>query len=276
MEERKKVEIEYYDEKAEEWLEKGTGRKTITDFEGFKPSLLSSFRICDEYLKDKCQNKKVLDYGCGNGVHSIFPAKCGAEVMGIDLSEPSLKIARERAKQEGVGNKVQFLVMDCEKMEFPDNLFDIIFDGGTFSSIDLKKAYPELARVLKPNGFLIGIETFGHNPFTNLKRKINKVLGKRTEWAAEHIFKMDDLELAKGYFNKIEVHFFHLISWIIFPFLGLPGSKTLLKLLEGVDRILFKIPFLRKYAFKVVFIFGEPKSRRGNLFLTSSEDSAND
>ncbi|PIU24464.1 hypothetical protein COT12_00910, partial [Candidatus Berkelbacteria bacterium CG08_land_8_20_14_0_20_39_8] len=79
--------------------------------------------------------------------------------------------------------------MDCEKMEFPDNLFDIIFDGGTFSSIDLVKAYPELSRVLKPDGFLIGIETFGHNPFTNLKRKINKLIGKRTEWATAHIFR---------------------------------------------------------------------------------------
>ena len=259
MEDRKKVEIEYYDKKAEEWLKENKDQQVTTDFEGFIPTLLSSFRFCYEYLKDKCQNKKLLDYGCGNGVHTIFPAKSGAEVIGIDLSEPSLKIAGERAKREGVADRVRFLAMDCEKMGFPDKYFDIIFDGGTFSSIDLNKAYPELSRILKPQGFLLGIETFGHNPFTNLKRKINKLMGKRTGWAAGHILRMEDLEKAKEYFNKVKVHYFHLISWAAFPFLGFPGGKILLKALEFVDNILLKIPFLRKYAFKVVFIFSQPK-----------------
>ncbi len=143
-------------------------------------------------------------------------------------------------------------------MDFPDDSFDIIFDGGTFSSIDLNKAFPELSRVLKPEGFLLGIETFGHNPFTNLKRKINRITGRRTGWAADHIMKTEDLENAKNYFGKTEIHYFHLISWLAFPFLGLPGGNLLLKLLEIKDGILLKIPFLRKYAFKVVFIFSEP------------------
>jgi len=259
MEPRKQKEIEYYDKKAEEWLEKDKSPQTTTDFEGFDFNLLSSFRFCYEYLKDKCQNKKLLDYGCGNGVHSIFPAKFGAEVIGIDLSEPSLKIAEERAKKEGVDDKIRFLKMDCEKMEFLDDYFDIIFDGGTFSSLDFKKALPGLVRVLKPDGFLIGIETFGHNPFTNLKRKLNRASGKRTEWAASHIFQIKDFELVKNYFNKIEIKYFHLISWAAFPFLSLPGGKILLNFLEIIDRGLLKITFLRKYAFKVVFIFSLPR-----------------
>jgi len=259
MEPRKQKEIEYYDKKAEEWLEKDKSLQITTDFEGFDFNLLSSFRFCYGYLKDKCRNKKLLDYGCGNGVHSVFPAKMGAEVIGIDLSEPSLKIAKERAKNEGMEDKIRFLAMDCEKMEFPDNYFDIIFDGGTFSSLDFKKTLSELVRVLKPDGFLIGIETFGHNPFTNLKRQINKIRGKRTSWAAEHIFNQKDLEKAKDYFSKIEVHYFHLISWLAFPFLSLPGGKIFLKILEFKDRILLEVPFLRKYAFKVVFIFSLPR-----------------
>lgn len=259
MEERKEKEIEYYNKKVEEILNQ-EGLKD-RDFEGFNPNLLSSFNYCYKILGEHCKNKKVLDYGCGNGIHSIFPIKMGAEkVVGIDLSESSLKIARARAEREGVGEKAEFLVMDCEKMEFLDDSFDIIFDGGTFSSLDLKLAYPELARVLKPYGLLIGIETFGHNPFTNLKRKINKLTGKRTGWAAEHILKMEDLKKAEQYFNKIETHFFHLISWIAFPFLNLPGAKFLLKLFEKLDKLLFSIPFLRKYAFKVVFVFSEPKN----------------
>ena len=262
LEPRKQKEIEYYDKKAQEWLESGSKKIEERDFEGFQSNLLSSFSFCYQWLAKNCQNKKVLDYGCGNGIHSIFPAKMGAEkVIGIDLSEKSLEVAKSRIKKEGLEGKVEFIPMDCEKMEFPDNFFDIIFDGGTFSSLDFKKTLPELARVLKPDGFLIGIETFGHNPFTNLKRKINKITGKRTNWAAEHIFRMEDLERAKNYFNKIETRFFHLISWMTFPFLSLPGAKFLLKILEAIDAVLLKLPFLKKYAFKVVFVFSNPKNK---------------
>ncbi len=260
MELRKRKEIEYYDKKAEELIKESTGKAKETDFEGFNPNILRSFSFCYQWLKENCQNKKVLDYGCGNGIHSIFPAKNGAEkVIGIDLSEKFLEIAKEKIKREGFEGKIEFILMDCEKMDFPANFFDIIFDGGTFSSIDLKKAYPELSRVLKPEGHLIGIETFGHNPFTNLKREINKITGKRTEWATSHIFRMEDLEVAKNYFSKIETSFFHLTSLMVFPFLNLPGSKFLLKLFEIIDKILLRIPFLRKYAFKVVFVFSQPK-----------------
>jgi len=262
MEERKQKEIEYYDKQAERWFRGVSEEKWKGDFEGFNPLVLASFKFCYNWLENHCQNKRVLDYGCGNGIHSIFPVKAGAQmVIGIDLSEKSLAIARDRARREGIEEKINFLKMDCEKMEFLDNYFDIIFDGGTFSSLDLKKAFPELARVLRSEGSFLGIETFGHNPFTNLKRKINKIIGKRTEWAEGHIFQMKDLESAKDYFNEIEIKFFHLISWAAFPFLNLPGGKFLLKLLEVLDKILLKIPFLRKYAFKVVFVFSEPKKR---------------
>jgi len=255
-EERKRKEIEYYDKQSAEFRRS----RTSADSEGFLPQRLASFQFCYKLLSEKCQGKIVLDYGCGNGVHSIFPINQGAEkVIGIDLSEKSLQLARERIKKEGMEGKIEFISLDCEKMKFPDNSFDIIFDGGTFSSLDVKNAFPELARVLKPKGFLLGIETFGHNPFTNLKRKINKVLGKRTGWAAEHIFKMKDLKMAEEYFNKIEVYYFHLISWLAFPFLGFAGGKALLKIFEFIDKILLKLPFLRKYAFKVVFIFSEAK-----------------
>jgi len=257
MEERKEKEIEYYDKKSEEWLKEGKNQQT--DFEGFSPTLLSSYNFLYQLLEKYCQGKKVLDYGCGNGIHSVFPVRCGAEVIGIDLSEKSLEIAKERAKREGVEDKVKFLLMDCEKMDFPDNSFNIILDGGTFSSLDVNKVYPELSRVLKPDGILLGIETFGHNPFTNLKRKINKIRGKRTGWAAEHIFSQKDLEKAKEYFNEIEVYYFHLVSWLAFPFLSLPGGKIFLKILEFKDRILLRVPFLRKWAFKIVFIFSKPK-----------------
>lgn len=260
MELRKQKEIEYYDKHFKKYLE--SAQKTLeADFEGFNPFLLGSYKFLRRLLEKKCKGRKVLDFGCGNGIHSLWLAKAGAEVVAIDLSRYSLAVAKEKALKAGVAGKIEFLVMDCEKLEFPDNYFDIVFDGGTFSSLELEKAYPELARVLKPDGVLLGIETFGHNPLANLKRKINKLTGKRTPWAAEHIFKIEDLKTASDYFEKIETYFFHPISCLIFPFLGLPGGKILLRLLEQIDKLILLFPFLRKYSFKIVFVFFEPKKQ---------------
>ncbi len=257
MEKRKIKEIEYYDRETEQIRDEEI--KESGSRGGFSPFLLESYQFLYNFLKDKCQDKKILDYGCGSGTHLSWLAKISKEVIGIDLSSKSFEVAKNKIWKENLIN-AKVLLMDCEKMEFTDNSFDIIFDGGTFSSLDLDKALPELARVLKLNGFLIGIETLGHNPFTNLKREINKLIGKRTKWAAEHIFRMEDLEIVKKYFDNIETHFFHLISWSTFPFLGLPGGKFMLKLLEKIDNVLIAIfPFLKRYSFKIVFIFSEPK-----------------
>lgn len=246
MEERKIKEIEYYDKRA----------SFEGDFEGFWPQKLAAFRYFYQLLKRYSKNKVVLDYGCGNGVHSLAPLRLGArKVIGIDLSKNQLALARKKAEIEGASDRTQFLSMDCEKLEFPDNSFDLILDGGTFSSLDLNKALPELARVLKPEGLLIGIETLGHNPLTNFKRWLNKLNGKRTGWATGHIFQIKDLKLAENYFQKVQAQYFHLFSWIAFPFLGIPGVIIFLKIFEFFDKVLLRLSFLRKYGFKTVFIF---------------------
>lgn len=261
MEFRKLKEIEYYDKHAIEWLNNNSKANNNGDFEGFRPDELASYSFCYELLQKYCHEKKILDYGCGNGVHSSFIARNSSMVIGIDLSEPSLEIARKKMEREGLGNKAQFIKMDCEKLDFPDNSFDVIFDGGTFSSIDLNNALSELARVLKPDGVLVGIETFGHNPVANLKRLLNKLTGKRTGWAADHIFNLTLLEFSKNYFEKVEIFYFHIVSWMFFPLLNYKFGKRLYAILEKADKLLFKIPFLRKYAFKVVVVFSGPRKK---------------
>lgn len=256
MEIRKQKEIEYYDREAEKPEPEIKEAGSLADF---NPFLLSSYRYLYKLLKEKCKDKIVLDYGCGKGIHLVKLARVAREVVGIDLSEKSLEMAKKRIQKQGIKN-AKVILMDAEKMEFEDNSFDVVFDGGTFSSLDLDKALPEIWRVLKPQAVLIGIETFGHNPLTNLKRKANVKSGKRTEWAAEHIVKTKDLEKISQYFNKKEIYYFHLISWFVFPFLNLPFGEILLKIGEWLDKVLMRIfPFLKRYSFKIVFIFYDKK-----------------
>jgi len=257
-EDRKILEAEHYDKLARDWYEKHKEEKDWqTDIEDYDVNLFLSYQYFRKLIEKNIKpGMKVLDYGCGHGMHSILPAKLGAEVYGIDISDESLRIARQRAIREGVSEKTKFINMDGEAMAFENNYFDIVIDGGTFSSIDINKALPELRRVLKPKGLLIGIETFGHNPLANFKRWLNKKSGFRTEWAATHIFKNKDLKNAQKYFTLREVKYFHLFSMFIFPFRKLPGARQIFKICDRIDSAMFmRIPLIKKMAFKVVFVF---------------------
>ncbi len=256
MEPRKREEIEHYDRLAREWQEQHAASGGPTDVEGYDVNLFASYRFAYELLRQYVPGKRVLDYGCGHGMHTVPIAKMGAnEVVGIDLSRESLVIARERAALAGVADKIKLLKMDAEALDFPDSSFDVVFDGGTFSSIDFAKGLAEIKRVLRPGGYLIGIETLGHNPLANLKRWLNQRRGIRTAWAVAHILKMKDLAFARTLLTPIELRFFHLTSLIGIPFWNLPGASVLVNTLEGVDSLLLSNPFLKRYAFKVLFVY---------------------
>jgi len=260
MEPRKQQELQHYDQLAKKWIKNRANDKWFTDAHGLQHNVYSSYHFLSDLLAKYCPQKRVLDFEDSTGIHSIEPVRLGASgVVGIDISRKSLAIARERAKRDGVAAKVNFLEMDCESLKFPDDSFDIVLDGSVFSSLNLNAALMEIARVLKPDGKLIGIETLGHNPVINLKRRLNIATGSRTIWAANHIFKMSDFKLAEKYFQTIQAKFFHLTVLSAVPFNNMPGLKHAIKLLDKLDEQILKLSLLKRYAFKTVFIFSKPK-----------------
>jgi len=250
--ERKQGQTAHYDSKIKDKKE-----HLKKDWKGEYPFIPSSYRFLTNYLYGKCYGKKILDYGCGYGVHSFWLSKLGAGVTGIDLSEKAIDVAKAKGSDDGY-NPV-FVKMDCENLNFKNDYFDIVFEDGALPSLNFERAMAQIVKVLKPNGFLIGIETFGHNPITNFKRWINTIVGKRTKWEASHIFSINNISRADKFFGKTQVYYFHPLSWIAFPFLRIPGAKSVLGGLEYLDKILLKIPYLKKYSFKAVFIFSNPK-----------------
>lgn len=257
MEERIEKEVAHYDRLAREWQERTKRGDAKGDVEMIDVMRMRSYRELYSILARFVPGKRVLDYGCGHGMHAEAIARMDArEVIGIDLSEESLAIARERIRRAGLESRVSFRAMDAERLELPAESFDVVFDGGVFSSIDVAQAYKQIARVLKPGGYLVGIETLGHHPLANLKRWLNTKRGTRTAWAATHIMKMQDIKAARRYFKPEEVRFFHFLGLLALPFSRLPGGALLAALADALDRVLFAvIPPLKRYGFKVVFVF---------------------
>ena len=255
LEERKKKEMEYHD-KLRSLKESDPEYKFLTSNKKFYSVVRSSISFVDEWLKARCQGKRVLDYACGNGGYVIFSAKNGANAVGIDISPVSIENSKKNAIREGVDKNTSFSVMDAEALQFDNDYFDVICETGVLHHLNLKKAYSELARVLKPDGEMICAEGLRHNPFFHLYRKMTPHL--RTKWEAEHILGRADLELAKRYFGEIEIKFFHFATLAAVPFRNLPKFDLILNTLEAVDLVLLKIPLLKWWAWQAVFVLSQP------------------
>jgi ubiquinone/menaquinone biosynthesis C-methylase UbiE len=205
----------------------------------------------------------MLDYGCGPGTRTLKFINDKWQLTGIDISEKSLELARIFAEKNNV--KATYLNRDCEQTNFPDKMFDLIIDYGTFSSLDMKKALPEILRILKTDGTVIAIETLGHNPVFNLKRFINVLLRKRTHWAARHIMKIRDWNIIKSHFQEFGVKYFGFLTPLSILFVKLLPEKislSILNFLEKIDDRLLQFRFLQRYAFKTVAVMSNIKKRQ--------------
>ncbi|MBX3727995.1 MAG: class I SAM-dependent methyltransferase [Candidatus Sumerlaeia bacterium] len=189
----------------------------------------------------------LLEYGCGSGSYSKFWAEAGAHVTGIDISTEGIKTAREEAAQRGLD--IRFEEMNAEALAFSDQSFDIVVGTGILHHLDLDKAYPELARVLRPDGFAVFIEPLGHNPAINLYRRLTPAM--RTD--DEHPLMMADLRLARRYFGEVDISYFNLFTLAAVPFRRFGIFGPLVGALHAVDKgLLAVLPFMRRYAWTVV------------------------
>jgi len=93
---------------------------------------------------------KVLDAGSGEGTLSIMLAQKGAIVTACDLSEPNISASRRYALENKVGDKIEFLIGDAEKLPFPDNSFDLVVSSHVLEHLpDFDQGLREVIRVTK-------------------------------------------------------------------------------------------------------------------------------
>lgn len=98
--------------------------------------------------------ESALDLCCGTGDIAFSLARAGAQVLGMDFSEPMLKVAQARSghEQTACGNP-KFIPGDAQNTSLPAASFDIVTVGyglRNLSSVDL--GLREMIRVLKPGG----------------------------------------------------------------------------------------------------------------------------
>jgi SAM-dependent methyltransferase len=76
----------------------------------------------------------VLDAGCGTGENALHVAALGLPVLGVDVAETALAIARANAADRGVD--AEFAVADALQLDRLGRRFDTVLDSGLFHTFD--------------------------------------------------------------------------------------------------------------------------------------------
>ena len=102
----------------------------------------------------------ILDIATGTGdLALLINKKLKPEtVIGCDISEGMMQVAREKCQKRGITN-IRFEKEDCTALSYPDNSFDAVTSSfGVRNFQELEKALCEMYRVLRPGGHLVILE----------------------------------------------------------------------------------------------------------------------
>jgi ubiquinone/menaquinone biosynthesis C-methylase UbiE len=100
------------------------------------------------------EGKRVLEIACGTGRFTVMLAEQGAEVVGLDISSAMLKQGREKAREAGVADSLQFMRGDAARLPFPDDYFDTVLAMRFFHLADTPASFlSEMRRVSREQVF---------------------------------------------------------------------------------------------------------------------------
>jgi SAM-dependent methyltransferase len=98
---------------------------------------------------------EVLDAGCGTGENTLLIASLGLPVLGVDVAQTALAIAREKAADRAIA--VEFAAADALALERLQRAFDTVLDSGLFHTFDADERaryVASVASVTKHDGTL--------------------------------------------------------------------------------------------------------------------------
>lgn len=103
----------------------------------------------------------ILEVGVGTGI-SLLRYSRNIRVVGIDISVPMLRRARERVIENGLANVEALAVMDAKHLALPDASFDVVVAQFVITAVpDPEATLDDFVRVLKPGGEIILVNHLG-------------------------------------------------------------------------------------------------------------------
>jgi SAM-dependent methyltransferase len=212
----------------------------------------------DGLLAEFPTGSRVLELGCGLEINAWELLERGVDVTAIDISQIAIDQAADKAESLGE-DRARFVHMNAEQLDYDAGSFDFVCGDGILHHLDLERALSGIAGVLTPDGRAVFSEPMGHNPAINFYR--NRTPDQRTD--DEHPLLMDDFDIFRRHFEKVELDFFHFTSLLALGLLKTPWFEQAAAGLERFDGSLFeRFPSLRRFGWMVTINCSGPKQPR--------------
>jgi SAM-dependent methyltransferase len=103
-----------------------------------------------EAYVDAFPDGPALDVATGTGRNAVFLAEAGYRVDAVDQSREGLRIARERARERGVADRLRTVQADVPTYGFPAERYAVV----TVSFYRAVDRFPDIKEALAPGGYL--------------------------------------------------------------------------------------------------------------------------
>lgn len=155
---------------------------------------------------------KILEIGCGSGElwsSNYDKLPLNAEILLTDISEGMINDAKNKLK--GASNKIHFEVLDCNKLYYDDERFDIVIANHMLFYIkNREKLFSEIKRILKKGGHFYCC-TYGKNHMKQIE-DLAKSFDSRIALADVNLQEIFGLENGQkqleNWFTDIRLHLY--------------------------------------------------------------------
>jgi hypothetical protein len=220
LETRKQEEATFHDAyRADHWDDSVHESGNLRFYQAAEPMS----RFLRAWIGRECRDKTVLDYACGGGA--------------------------------GFGQVTRFLQRDCEATQLPSESFDRILCLGMLHHLDLRRAFPELHRLLRAGGKILCVEALHYNPAIRLYRRLTPQY--RTGWESEHILSLRDVRYARQWFEVESMRYFCLAS-PLFTLLPVGRLRRVgIAIGHALDAVFTRTPGLQLWSWQFAFELGK-------------------
>lgn len=137
------------------------------------------------------QKGKLLEIGSGPGYLSIEIAKLlpEIEVIGLDISDTMVEIAKKNANEHGLSDRIKFKKGNASKMSFENSSFNFVTSGGSLHH--WKKPtliFNEIYRVLKQDGRALISDLRKNTPKEKIKEWADVIDSRIMRWGLKRSF----------------------------------------------------------------------------------------
>lgn len=186
-----------YDQVAKDFLFTRTEGKGLS---GFGHREIEQPNMFDTVPSD-LTNLRLLELGCGPGIHSREYTKRGAKVTGVDISREMVYLAQQTCPSG------DFEVGNVYHLRFEDNSFDMVTSSLLFDHLqDLDRVFEEVYRVLNKKGkFIFSVP----HPMASIMDKDLKVSNNYFETAPHQFCVAGNLTEITAYQHPL-MHYFQI------------------------------------------------------------------